>query len=98
MNELLIAPRAEQDMAEIFEYTYNTWGIEQAEKYQDDLYYGIRLILENNEIGKAYPYYQAGFRKLHINRHLIFYRFVNKTCLIVRVLHDQMDIRNQLDR
>ena len=96
MLSLQITPKAEQDLSEIFEYTFHKWGIIQAEKYQDELFNSMQLILENKEIGKAYPYFKREYRKLHINRHLIFYKIESKNCIIVRILHDSVDIRKQL--
>lgn len=96
MLRLRLKPKAKRDLQKIFEYTYITWGIEQAEKYQDDLFYGMQLILDQPEIGKIYHYSNVGYRKMHVNRHLIFYRIENMTCIIVRVLHDVMDIKNHL--
>ena len=97
MTRLFVTPQAEKDLADIFQYTFTNWGILQAERYQDDLFHGMEIILDNNKIGKQYPYSSIKYRKLHINRHLIFYRIENETCLIVRVLHDNMDLRYQLE-
>jgi len=94
MLKLLIKPEAEKDLEKIYEYTYLTWGLEQAEKYQDDLFHGMQLLLEQNKLGIIYPYSNILYRKLHVNRHLIFYRFDKQSCTIIRILHDSMDIKN----
>lgn len=92
MLELEVTPRAELDMAEIFEYTYENWGIIQADRYQDELFEGMQIILDNPEIGEAYHHQKRSYRKLHVNRHLLFYRIESQTCIIIRILHDKMDI------
>ena len=96
MLKLRIKPEAESDLSKIFEYTALNWGIDQAEKYQDDLFAGMLLLTKNKEIGKLYPYTKESYRKLHVKRHLIFYRIDGQTCIIVRILHDRMDIKKQL--
>jgi len=55
MANLLISPQAEQDLEEIFYHTFITWGTDQAEKYQDELYFAMQLILKNNTLGEVYP-------------------------------------------
>ena len=96
MFKLLIKPEAEKDLEKIYEYTFLTWGFEQAEQYQDDLFHGMQLLLEQNELGKIYPYSNILYRKLHVNRHLIFYRFEEQSCTIIRILHDRMDIEKHV--
>ena len=80
----------------IFEYTAMSWGVYQAEKYQDELFAGMLLITKQEQLGKEYPYAETTYRKLHVNRHLIFYRVEDQTCVIVRVLHERMDIKKHL--
>ena len=96
MLQLRLKPKAKQDLVEIFEFTAKSYGIAQAEKYQDDLFEGMLLLLDQDHLGKNYPYSDRPYRKLHVNRHLVFYRIEEKSCIIVRILHDRMDVRNHL--
>ena len=93
MLKILLKPEAENDLEKIFEYTFSNWGIEQAEKYQDDLFYGMKLLANQENIGKNYPFADKPNRKIHVNRHLIFYRIERLNCIIIRILHDSMDIK-----
>ena len=94
--ELKLKPEAGNDLRKIFEYTATSWAIDQAEKYQDVLFAGMILITRQEELGKEYQFAKLPYRKLHINRHLIFYRVEGRTCLIIRVLHDRMNIKRQM--
>ena len=96
MLKLKIKPEAENDLSKIFEYTALNWGLDQAEKYQDDLFAGMLLISSSKHIGKEYQHAELPYRKLHVKRHLIFYRIEDQTCMIIRILHDRMDIKKQL--
>ena len=96
MLNLLIKPEAEKDLEKIYEYTFITWGFEQAEQYQDDLFHGMQLLLEQNELGKIYPHSNILYRKFHVNRHLIFYRFEKQSCTIIRILHEKMDMEKHV--
>lgn len=47
MLELLLFPKAEKDLEEIFDYRCKTWRISQAEKYQDELFESMKIILKD---------------------------------------------------
>ena len=96
MPKLKIKPEAEIDLSKIFEHIALNWNIDQAEKYQDELFEGMQFLTLNNHLGKKYPYAELLYRKLHIKRHLIFYRIEDDDCIIVRVLHDRMDVKKHL--
>ncbi len=87
---------AESDLEKIYEYTFNNWGIKQAEKYQDELYETMQLLLSKPKLGKEYPYAIEDYRKIHVNRHLIFYRVNLGKCEVIRILHDRMDLKHNL--
>ena len=69
---------------------------EQAEKHQDDLFHGMQLLAYQENLGKDYSFADKPYRKFNVNRHLIFYRTDRLNCIIIRILHDRMDIKNQL--
>lgn len=92
MLELYVSPQAENDLSDIFEYTFHEWGILQADQYQDQLFAGMQVILDHSNIEKSYPYHELPYRVFHINRHLIIYRIEEPKCIIVRVLHDKMNV------
>jgi len=98
MFKLLLTPKAEIDLEEIYEYTFRNWGIDQAEKYQNDLFASMNTILLNQNIGSIYLHKKGNYRKLNSNRHLIFYRFNNKECIIIRILHERMDLKINLNK
>jgi toxin ParE1/3/4 len=89
--------RAEQDLLDIWLYTFRAWGVVQADRYLDELDQGIRLLSENPNLGSDYGQICVGHRRFSINYHRVFYRFVDDTLEIVRVLHESMDIDAHLD-
>ena len=46
MPRILKQAQAEQDLVEIWLYTFNEWGEYQADKYLDELNAAIRLLAE----------------------------------------------------
>ncbi len=97
MHNLLLSPKAEVDLEKIYEYTFTSWNERQADKYQDELFEGMNTIKLNVEIGEIYPYAKIPYRKFNVRRHIIFYRLENKNCIVVRVLHESMDLNEHLE-
>jgi len=92
MLDLKLSPKAIIDLEYIYEYTLSTWGFNQAEKYQDELYACMINISENPMLGSIYYFKSGNYRKMNINRHVIFYRQTKRDCLVVRILHERMDL------
>jgi toxin ParE1/3/4 len=89
---LRITPRARQDLKAIWTYTVKRWGEPQADLYLQQLDAGIRSLIDFQDIGESCGHIRAGYRRLQVNRHLIFYRRVEMQIEIVRVLHQSMDV------
>lgn len=83
---------AENDLINIWLYSYEEWGESQADDYLEQLNVGIQNLLLNPEIGMDCDFIREGYRRLQINRHLLFYRIKNTEIEIIRVLHESMDI------
>jgi len=91
-----ITPRARQDLKSIWTYTLRRWGEPQADLYLQQLDAGIRSLIDFPDIGEPCEHIRAGYRKLQVNRHLIFHRHGEKHIEIVRVLHQSMDVVRHL--
>jgi len=96
MHKLLVSPEAESDLERIYEYTFLKWNEKQADKYQDSLYDGMQTILSITEIGELYTYAKINYRKFQINKHLIFYTVEKMDCIVVRILHERMNLNANL--
>ena len=88
---------AEEDIQGIWLYTYEKWGEAQADKYFDELEYGIKTIGHNPAIGKNCDAIREGYRSFQINRHIVYYKVKSSTIHIVRVLHERMDPMRHLE-
>jgi len=95
MLELKLSPKAILDLEQIYEFTLHTWGITQAEKYQDELFTCMQLISETPKLGSIYYYKEGNYRKMNINRHIIFYKQIRHECIVVRVLHERMELETK---
>ena len=96
MLKLNLSPQAVKDLESIYEYSFTRWGFSQAEKYHDELYNYIIEICQNPKIGSFYYFKEGNYRKLNSNRHIIFYRQSNKEIIVIRILHEKMDLNLNL--
>lgn len=90
-----LTPRAEADLEDIWLYTVNAWSIQQADRYIGDIVGAI----ENLAAGKATDRpveIRAGYFKYPIGAHLLFYKTTETGLLIVRILHQRMDVGRHL--
>ena len=90
-----LTPAAQIDLEEIWDYTDESWGPEQAEGYLRELQKAIERIAVNPLIGKACDEIRPGYRKLASGSHVLFYR-VDDVVNIIRVLHGRMDVDRNL--
>lgn len=87
---------AEIDLENIWIYTFENWSIKQADKYINQIIKQIEKVCSNPEIGKSISEIKSKHRMRKINSHLIIYKIEDEILKIDRILHEKMDIENQL--
>ena len=88
---------AENDLAEIWNYTVQSWGEPQAEKYLKGLEARFLELADNPDQGKARKDLSPEYRSYHEARHVLFYSQHNDGIAIARVLHERMDLVERLE-
>lgn len=97
MADYELTKKANEDLDGIWGYTYEEWGETQADKYYFELVDCCQFLAENQNFGKNYKEIFETLFGYRINRHIIFYQRINSTkILIVRILHDAMDLKNRI--
>jgi toxin ParE1/3/4 len=95
--ECRISRKALEDIDKIWLYTLENWSPKQANHYYRLIYQEIEYIVEDFECGKDIGNIKLGYRQFRVKSHLIIYRKAEDGIIeIVRVLHQMMDIPNQL--
>ena len=93
----LLSPAAQADLEQIWDYTHDRWGVDQAEDYLRELQRVINRIAANPRIGRACDEIRPGYRKLAAGSHTLFYRVTAEDLIaIVRILHQRMDVDRHL--
>jgi toxin ParE1/3/4 len=89
--------KAVNDLSRIWNYTFDNWSEQQADKYYHLLLDCCQNLANNPDLGKKYEGVAKELFGFRINRHLIFYRKMrDKSIEITRILHEQMDIKNRV--
>ncbi len=60
------------DLSDIWNYTYDKWSENQADKYYQMLIKSIQLISENPDVGKKYDSTKKELYGIKVVRHIIF--------------------------
>ncbi len=95
-SEYRLTRSAERDLRDIWIYTFETWGEEQADRYTQGLRNCCEKVVENPSLGKLVNEIGAGLRVSHCQHHYLFYLTDNKRIIIVGILHEKMDLIQRL--
>lgn len=99
MNSLTyhLTNQAYNDLKNIAFYTKSQWGSNQMQIYIKEIDNSFAIIDKTPLLGQEIDYIRKGYFKYLVGKHLIFYRIVKENeILIVRILHQQMDVENYL--
>jgi toxin ParE1/3/4 len=83
---------ARQDLKNIFTYSIRRWGRRQAERYSAQLNLQIQKIGQDAVFSKPVQNSRSNLRQSTAGRHLIIFEQTDEHILIVRILHEAMDI------
>ena len=98
MAKYKISVEAKKDLEKIWAYTFETWSIEQADRYINQIFEEIEYISTKPQQGKDFGYVRKGYFRTKVKLHYLFYKIDKKTEIveIIRILHQRMDIENRL--
>ena len=90
-GRFVLTPRAAADLDDIWDYTADRWGLDQAETYTRQLAKDIQTVADKPSRGRQCDEVRAGYRKYPSGSHVLFYRLTDDGIDIVRILHERMD-------
>ena len=82
---------AEEDLENIWLYSFETRGEHQADKYYDELIKGMELLAYNPDLGVSCADIREGYRQFKLNHHVMYYKVTPPILTVVRVLHERME-------
>ena len=97
MANYRLTNRAVADLTQIWNYTFDKWSENQANSYYKMLVENFDELAMNPNLGKDYCIVTVNLLGFKAGRHIIFYhRIDNNEIEIVRILHEQMDLKSRL--
>jgi toxin ParE1/3/4 len=96
MAEFRLSPRAQRDLADVFDYTTAQWGLAQAQHYIDLIEAACAALAEAPQRAQGCADIRPGYRRRVVERHVIYFRSTTYGIAIVRILHHRMDAAQRL--
>ena len=98
MPSYILTKKAVDDLSRIWDYTFDNWSEDQADKY----YYQILKTCEDIGLkklsGKKYPEVHPEVLGYRTGQHIIFYRRTKAGLAeIARIIHSRMDLSNRFE-
>lgn len=97
MKRLVVSATARDDLRGVARYSEREWGKARKKQYVQAIRRRFDLLRQRPEIGVERCDLGAGYRSLPVGRHIIFYRIEIDSIIVVRVLHQRMDFRYELE-
>lgn len=94
-----LTKKALEDFENIWNYTFEEWSENQADKYYFLLLDSCQEIAENPHLGKKYDILTTILFGYKSYQHILFYRILSDDEIeIVRILHGRMDLKVNFKR
>ena len=96
MDKYILTNKAVEDLAKIWNYTFDRWSEQQADNYYEILISNCEEIANNPNFGKTYEGITSSLFGLKVNCHIIFYRIIEIDVVeITRISLGRMDIKTE---
>lgn len=93
-----LSPAARHDLDDIWTFTRDNWGAEQARQYVRSIRDACEALAQGTKRGRCIDHVRAGYFGLAVGSHVLFYRLEKQTerPVVIRILHQRMDPTGRL--
>jgi toxin ParE1/3/4 len=95
MKSLVFSPAAQSDMEAIWDCTVEHWGLDQADRYTDDIRGVCHDLASGHRQGRPVDV-RPGYLKYLVGSHVVYFRDHSDRLEVVRILHGRMDVERRL--
>jgi len=95
MSLVTFSPAAVADLDNIWDYTVEEWGADQADRYTDDIQNTCSSLARGEKHGRDVDV-RAGYLKHAVGKHFVFFRTTKAGIEVIRILHQSMDVGQHL--
>jgi toxin ParE1/3/4 len=97
MNSVILSKLAEKDIRNIWSYSVEKWGEEHTVQYLTGLNRKLdQLSQEPDTFGVRRPDIKPDYMSCLYERHIVFFKKVNDSIKVIRILHQRMDIERRI--
>lgn len=96
MGVYKLSGKAESDLAKLYEYGIEIFGLKQAQEYLLGLHDVFQVLSDNSNLGGDASEFIMSLKRFSYKSHTIFYLATDIDILIVRVLNQTMDYDKNL--
>ena len=86
-----LTEEADRDVEEILAYSVKSFGVVQTQHYFEDLKECIELLSDNPDMGFSAEDILPEYLCFPHESHMIFYKNLSSSILVVRILHQRMN-------
>lgn len=96
MARYALSPAAQGDLESIWDYSLRHWGEAQAETYTRSIQAACEALAKGTLVSRSAEATRAGYRKVAVGSHVMFFRMQEDVVEIMRILHQSMDVDRHL--
>ena len=96
MAELILSRLADQDLGDIYIYSFQQFGQQQAERYTRDIHSRFELLADFPGMGLPARIGESSCLKFPTGSHVIYYKRTERGIFIARILHAMQDPNRQI--
>lgn len=93
-----LTEEADRDVEEILAYSVKSFGVTQTQHYFVALKECIELLADNPNMGLSAEDILPEYLRFPHESHIIFYKHLSASILVVRILHERMDPKLHLKK
>lgn len=91
MKALTLSPAAAADLEHIWQYSAATWGLDQADRYIEDIRNACLHLASGASRGRMVDV-RTGYLKQTVGSHMIYFRDEGERIDVIRILHQRQDV------
>ena len=95
MKAIAFSPAAEADISEIWDYSANKWGADQADSYTDAIRDVCYALAQGTKQGRPVDVL-PGFLKYLCGSHVVYFLDYPDHLAVIRILHQRQDAQRHL--
>lgn len=97
MNRYQFTNKAVEDLSTVWNCAFDIWSKIRADEYYAELVDKCVNMVGEPNLGRSYSGIISAVKGVKINKHIIFYRVINKDLIeIERIIHERLDLRSRM--